>query len=178
MSCRIERYLTAYVDGELSERLRRRVERHVARCPSCASELDSIGAFDRILQKAAPPAVSDRGWERFRHGLDAGLDGVDREAVRSRRVSEARPVGRRNLGRALAFAGACAVIAIVAFTAGPAFFSRGGGSGGVCVVESIETFASGYTPMSFTSKDPEMTVIWVFSEEVEPGIVGQGPGAR
>jgi len=44
-------------------------------------------------------------------------------------------------------------------------------------VDSIETLASGYTPMFFASEDPEMTVIWVFSEEVEGGIRGEGPGA-
>jgi hypothetical protein len=33
------------------------------------------------------------------------------------------------------------------------------------MVDSIESYAAGYTPMFFTSEDPEMTVIWVFSEE-------------
>jgi hypothetical protein len=42
-----------------------------------------------------------------------------------------------------------------------------GGAGNECMVDSIESYASGYTPMFFTSDDPEMTVIWVFAEEVE-----------
>ncbi|MCK4679580.1 hypothetical protein KAT82_00495, partial [bacterium] len=47
-----------------------------------------------------------------------------------------------------------------------------------CIVDSIESLAAGYTPMFFSSQDPEMTVIWVFSEEVEGGIRGEGPGAK
>jgi len=175
--CRMERYLTAYADGELPDRLRRRVEKHLAECKACARELDSIRTFDRILDGTSAPPASEDGWRRFKVGLTAALDAVDREAARPRRIREARPVFGNHLGRTLAVAGACVVIAIVALTAGPALFSGGSGGGGACVVESIETLAAGYTPMTFTSRDPEMTVIWVFSEEVETGLAGEGPGA-
>ena len=46
-----------------------------------------------------------------------------------------------------------------------------------CYVDSMESPADGYTPMVFSSEDPEMTVIWVFSEEVDGSIRGEGPGA-
>jgi hypothetical protein len=41
----------------------------------------------------------------------------------------------------------------------------------------MESPAAGYMPMVFSSEDPEMTVIWVFSEEVDGSIRGEGPGA-
>ena len=44
---------------------------------------------------------------------------------------------------------------------------RPGVGGNECMVDSIESYAAGYTPMFFTSEDPELTVIWVFSEETE-----------
>ena len=173
----MERYLTAYADGELPERLRRRVERHLAECEACARELDSIRTFDKILDGASAPAVSGDRWHRFKSELTAALDRVDREALRPKRIRETRPVFGSQLGRRLAVAGACVVVAIVALTAGPVWFGGRSTGSGVCIVESIETMAAGYTPMTFRSNDPEMTVIWVFSEEVEPGLAGEGPGA-
>jgi len=58
--CRFERYLTAFADGELPEKLNRKVEAHIERCAACASELDSIRASDRILKSHGAPAVSNR----------------------------------------------------------------------------------------------------------------------
>ena len=180
-TCRIERYLTAYADNELSERRRRKVETHLASCDVCASELDSIRGFDRILREApgAPP-VTDEQWARFGRILSQELDRVERKASRPSRLREARPVHADPRRRALAAAGVCAV-ALLAFVAigplgligGPA----GSGGGNSCIVESLETLSSGYTPMAFTSNDPEMTIIWVFAEEVEGSIRGNGPGA-
>ena len=81
------------------------------------------------------------------------------------------------MARALATAGVCAVIVVAILTLGPmGLLPWWNGAGNECI-DSIETFASGYTPMFFSSTDPEMTVIWVFSEEVEPGLAGEGPGA-
>jgi len=180
-TCRIERYLTAYADNELSERLRRKVEKHLASCGECASELDSIRASDRILSEAptAPP-VTDEQWARFDRILSQELDRVERKASRPARLREARPVHADPRRRALAAAGVCAV-ALLAFVAiGPFGIiggSAGSGGGDSCIVESLETLSAGYTPMAFTSNDPEMTVIWVFTDEVDGSIRGNGPGA-
>jgi anti-sigma factor RsiW len=172
MRCyRFEKLLTAYADGELSERLTRAVERHVSGCGRCARELDSIRASDRILRGAGVPVVAPERWVQFRRGLDASLDAVDREARRPSRLRELRPVDSvtRRHGFAIAAACAAAVLAVVALApGGPAFLPWVGGNG--CTVESIETYAEGYTPMFFTSDDPEMTVIWVFSEDAGAGI--------
>lgn len=168
---RFERLLTAYADGELSERLTRTVERHVSGCERCARELDSIRASDRILRGAGVPGVAPERWVQFRRGLDASLDAVDREARRPARRRELRPVDlvARRRGFAIAAACAAAILAIVALgpDGPPPFLPWVGGN--ECTVESIETYAEGYTPMFFTSEDPEMTVIWVFSEDAGAG---------
>lgn len=167
LSCyRFEKRLTAYADGELSARGREAVERHLAACPRCAAELDSILASDRILKRVAPPAVAPGRWSQFRRDLDGALDSIDREARRAVRVRETRPVDplRR---RGLAVAVACAALVLAVATVGPRGMAPLGlwRGGNACTVESIETYAEGMTPMYFTSDDPQMTVIWVFSDE-------------
>ncbi len=170
-TCGREKYLTAYADGELSPRLRRKVKQHIDSCETCARELDSIRSFDTILKDApaAPPVPAEK-WERFERLLSQEMDRIDRKAARSSRVPETRPVFGDLRRRAIAFAGVgiAAALGLMAFW--PTGISPIGlSSSNGCAVESIETFATGYTPMAFTSDDPEMTVIWVFSEEVEGG---------
>lgn len=180
--CRYERYLTALVDGELTGKLARKVELHVASCADCASELDSIRGSDRILKSHGVPAASDDRWERFRNELRLELDAVDRESRRASKVREARPVHAPAWKSAYALAAACVVVLFFILTIGPLGFAPWGGgtaaASNECIVDSIESLAAGYTPMFFSSEDPEMTVIWVFSEEVEGGIRGEGPGAK
>ena len=179
--CRFERYLTAYADGELPEKLRRKVEAHLASCESCAAELDSIRASDRILRSHRAPAVSDEKWAGFRTELRLRLDEVDREARRATRIREARPVSAPAWRNAYALAAACVVVFFAILIVGPLGVVPWGGDTAVasneCYVDSMESPAAGYMPMVFSSQDPEMTVIWVFSEEVEGGIRGEGPGA-
>jgi anti-sigma factor RsiW len=180
-TCRYERYLTAYADGELDERRRRKVEAHLAACEACSSELDSIRASDRILKDHRAPVVSEDRWESFRNGLHLALDEVDRETRRAARVREARPVYPTVRRRTYFVAATAALALFIVLTIGPLGVVPWHGDMAVasneCYVDSIETLAAGYTPMFFSSEDPEMTVIWVFSEEVDGSIRGEGPGA-
>lgn len=178
-NCRVERYLTAYADNELSGRMRRRVQAHLAQCPACARELDSIIASDRIVRENAPPSIPDARWRVFRDGLSVALDRVDRESLRSRRPREALPVYGSQRRRAISFAGAAAAVALVLVVFGPfgtVWRWGNGGNGSECFVDSIESYAAGYTPMFFTSEDPEMTVIWVFAEQGAEGPSGERMG--
>lgn len=179
--CRIERYLTAYADGELSERLRRKVVAHLEACPDCARELDLLLASDRLRKSAGLPRPSEDRWSAFKSGLSHALDGVDREVRKSARIREVRPIYGYYRRRAVAIAGVCAAVALFALVVGPPSIlnwrAARAQDGDGCIVDSIETLAAGYTPMFFTSEDPEMTVIWVFSEDVEPDLMGDNPGA-
>jgi anti-sigma factor RsiW len=170
--CRLGKYLTAYADGELSVTEQSRVERHLASCPTCARELDSLRASDRILRGASPPRPSQERWREFGVALSASLNEVDREGRRAARSRDALPVyygaARR---RTLALASACAAVVLAILLLGPVGgvrrFVPGMAGGNECIVRSLETRAAGYTPMFFTSGSPEMTVIWVFAEESE-----------
>lgn len=179
--CRVERYLTAYADGELSTRLRRKIEAHLEVCPGCSRELDLLLASDRLLKSVGPARLADDQWSRLKSNLSHALDDVDREVRKSARIREVRPVYGTYRRRAVAIAGVCAAVAFFALAIGPASVLNWRAArvqdGNGCIVDSIETLAAGYTPMFFTSEDPEMTVIWVFSEEVEPDLMGDNPGA-
>jgi hypothetical protein len=68
MGSHVETELLAYLDGELDERERARVEAHVAACPQCTAELErlqvlqqELGAtFDTALAPVRLPAAADR----------------------------------------------------------------------------------------------------------------------
>ncbi len=45
----MRRWLSDYVDGDLSSRRRRRVERHAAECPDCGPVLRGITHVRRVL---------------------------------------------------------------------------------------------------------------------------------
>jgi anti-sigma factor RsiW len=178
-TCRLEKYLTAYVDGELSGRLKKKVESHIERCPACARELDAIRSSDRILRAYAPPPVSEGRWKQFRLELGRELDKVDRLGRRPVRIPEARPLCGTGQRRAFALAAVGAAIVLAVLAVGPVGWlpwrATQAIAGNECVVDSIESLAAGYTPMYFSSEDPEMTVIWVFADNVDRG---GGPGAR
>ena len=112
-------------------------------------------------------------------GCASGVDRCFREAFSESEYSDRAFVGCAFRRRVLATAGACAGIALVVLSLGPmGLLSRSNGNGDDCIVDSIETYAAGYTPMFFMSEDPEMTVIWVFAEEVEGGATGEASGAQ
>jgi hypothetical protein len=117
------------------------------------------------------PAASAERWDAFRRDLTAALNDVDREARRSVRVREARPVEpqTRRWVPAVAVACAAALVAVAGVRSGDIGRFLPWVPGNECIVDSIESYAEGATPMFFTSDDPEMTVIWVFSEETGGG---------
>lgn len=133
-------------------------------------------SFDRMLGTAGAPRVSGERWSGFKTRLSLSLDRVDSESAGGARPREARPVYGTQRRWTYATAGAAAFAVLVALAVGPgsAYFT---GRGNDCVVESLETMAAGYTPMAFRSEDPEMTVIWVFSEEPEADLMNEEPGA-
>ena len=59
MDCRIAKSrLNRYLDGELSDRNRRALERHVAACAACSEALERLRAAGAaVLQLAEPPDV-------------------------------------------------------------------------------------------------------------------------
>lgn len=54
MSCPLEEHLTAYVDGELDEVLRRKLDGHLPGCVECARTIELLSGAVATL-RAAPP---------------------------------------------------------------------------------------------------------------------------
>jgi hypothetical protein len=70
----VEAELLAYLDGELSERGRTRVEAHLAECPGCAAELDRLRTLQQELDATfeaalGPVRLPDGADSRIRDGL-------------------------------------------------------------------------------------------------------------
>jgi anti-sigma factor RsiW len=75
MSCDVER-LSRYLDGDLALLERRLLDRHIAHCRWCASELDKLRANDRLLWS----------WGLRRMPIPPSLDGkITRDLGRKRR---------------------------------------------------------------------------------------------
>ena len=56
-TCQFGQSVDAYHDGELSPAERERFERHLASCPACTQDLESIRAITRRLASAKLPAI-------------------------------------------------------------------------------------------------------------------------
>ncbi len=66
-----DRSLTAYLHGELTERDRERVERHLARCARCRTAAERLQAAHAAFPKLPVCAAPDRLWQRIEQQLDA-----------------------------------------------------------------------------------------------------------
>ena len=66
MSCqRIQPHLLALIEGELKQRKREKVARHVAACPACASAMHSLRQTLRVVQTIDVPEPSPAFWQEF-----------------------------------------------------------------------------------------------------------------
>src|SRR5215510_6940613 len=66
MSCqRIQPHLLALIEGELKQRKREQVERHVAACPACASAMRRLRQTLRVVQTIDVPEPSPAFWQEF-----------------------------------------------------------------------------------------------------------------
>src|SRR5882672_7279320 len=66
MPCqRIQPHLLALIEGELKQRKREKVARHVAACPACASAMRSLRQTLRVVQTIDVPEPSPAFWQEF-----------------------------------------------------------------------------------------------------------------
>jgi hypothetical protein len=66
MHCRrIQPHLLAFIEGELTQRKRRKVALHVAACPVCASALRGLQQTLHMVQVMDVPEPSAAFWEAF-----------------------------------------------------------------------------------------------------------------
>ena len=77
MSCEdILVLLMGYVDGELEDADRARVEEHLKVCPACARELEGYRRLDRTLDAMSFVEPGDIVWENFRKRLTCRTERV------------------------------------------------------------------------------------------------------
>jgi len=87
MECDLDK-LSAYLDGELSERESARLEAHLADCGRCRAELDALRKLDRLLDRVEPVEAP----EGFESKLDARLERRRDRIVRIDRLRSARRI--------------------------------------------------------------------------------------
>ncbi|MFN0182007.1 MAG: zf-HC2 domain-containing protein [Gemmatimonadales bacterium] len=63
--------LSAYLDGELDPVTRRRLERHFAECPACASARDDLARIIAAAPQYQGEAPNDRVWAAIQGDIDA-----------------------------------------------------------------------------------------------------------
>ena len=81
MGLHIETELLAYLDGELGERERARVDAHLAECPACAADLERLQTLQQELDATFEAALSPA---RLPRAADARIRGRIRERLRAR----------------------------------------------------------------------------------------------
>lgn len=60
MNCRsVQKHLSAFVDGEVTDFRRRTIASHLEECPACGISLSSLHDVNRILQVDAAPPVPE-----------------------------------------------------------------------------------------------------------------------
>jgi len=88
MTCRrFKKDMLMDIYGELDDKERRKVEDHLARCPSCRKEFETTRNVLASLDRVPPEAVPEADWERSWKTIEAGLE----PARRSRRFLAVAP---------------------------------------------------------------------------------------
>jgi anti-sigma factor (TIGR02949 family) len=84
--------VTEYLDGELDEDQRTRIERHLEECPGCRAALDQFQTVIRLAGRLTGPDDLDPGDDR---GLDHWLElDVDRPVAGDRERQHRAAIGR------------------------------------------------------------------------------------
>ncbi len=110
MRCRkSQEYISRAIDGELSERERARLEKHLAACPDCRVLSEDLGRIVAGAGRLATPEPSDKVWANVRT-----------ELVKTRREGErtgtARPPAFWLGAPALRYAGVAALALVLVVT--------------------------------------------------------------
>lgn len=64
MNCRrVQRYLNAFLAGQLPDRPASRIELHLTRCPACSAERDELVKLNAVLQNLSATAEVYPGFE-------------------------------------------------------------------------------------------------------------------
>ncbi len=158
---RTQKALGPYRDGELSPGRRTRVERHLAECPACRTE---VAQLDRMAALLCTPISSppDAVWQAFWSQVRVRLSTVERSRPLPWVVRWWPPLLTQPR---FAMGSAALAVALVVFGTWQGIQWMGSPSAitplGV-VVQSVESDDPNSTVMVFSHPDQELTVVWVF----------------
>jgi anti-sigma factor RsiW len=139
--------LDGYHDGELGFLDRWRVERHLAGCPTCRSELAGVGAVGAWVRESVGSPRDPNLWPEIALQLPASPAGAASVRIRSWRVVVP--------GAAAAVATAAAALLLTWSTVAPAPSSQG-------VVRSLNTHGRPVMVLDGLKDDP--TIIWMMDD--------------
>lgn len=73
MKCRrVEKDLSAYLDGRLSDEAKRRVEGHLKTCPRCGERFEELSRIQSALSEFPRRDPSPFLWTRVKAGIESG----------------------------------------------------------------------------------------------------------
>jgi anti-sigma factor RsiW len=157
---RARRRLGAYLDGALDPGDAGWVERHVAACGTCRTEVDQLRRL-KTLVAAASAAVPEPDWTGFFPGIVRGIDEERRAATAVPRARARRFWPRWAMGGA---ALASAALAFVLWQGG----SGPGSAEAAVLVSAADTEQPGATVMVYSAPEKDLAVVWVFDGEGDP----------
>jgi anti-sigma factor RsiW len=154
--------LERYFDGELSARKNAYAEDHLADCPHCAAELESLRRTRGAIQQSMRDATNDVDFSTIWRAVESRLEESkptlwERLGVAARElVSVYKPI----------WATATAAVAVAAIVAVPLLVRESAvpttPQSNECIIESIET--SGSTAMIYDIDQDQTKVIWLFED--------------
>ena len=162
-----------YFDGELSRRQAARLDDHLAECPKCEAQLQSLhrtrGALQGVLREAASKVDFNTMWRSIQPQLQGPKPAFwERFNVAIREYFSAYKPIWAMAGAAAAVAALVAIPLLVKDTplspaGGPAEVAAKAGN--ECIIESVEA-SNGATPMVQELQN-QTKVIWMFEEPEE-----------
>ena len=170
---KVRELVERYFDGELSRRQSARLEDHLAECPKCEAQLESLqrtrGALQGVLRQAASQVDFNTLWRNIQPQLAGPKPSFwERFNVAVREYFSAYKPVWAMAGAAAAVAALVAVPLLVKDS--PIAFPNGterqvATKGNECIIESIES-SGGSTPMVQELQN-QTKVIWMFEEPDE-----------
>ncbi|MGB8953711.1 MAG: zf-HC2 domain-containing protein [Candidatus Aminicenantales bacterium] len=87
MDCkRIERWLSDYLDGELSRKKQKNVEAHLQKCPFCRSYKQRLETIQERAKTFSTPDIAPEYWQESLTRLKAKIDAAEADGFRHKTI--------------------------------------------------------------------------------------------
>lgn len=62
---KIKELISSYYDGELDEKRKKLVEKHLKQCPECKKEFEEMGKFEEVMRKMELKKPPKEAWQLY-----------------------------------------------------------------------------------------------------------------